>query len=150
MFGAGHVGREVAALAKNAGFTVEVVDERTDWANRRPLPPGVKLTVQNPGEFAQAVEGGDDCFFCVATHDHPLDQACVEALLRKTAAYLGVIGSRRKAERFKLRLAAAGFTEAELARMKSPMGLPIYALTPAEIAVTIVAELIAVRRARGG
>ena len=59
-----------------------------------------------------------------------------------------MIGSRRKAERFKLRLKAAGFTEAELERVRSPMGVAIHALTPAEIAVSIVGELIAARRAR--
>jgi xanthine dehydrogenase accessory factor len=150
VLGAGHVGREVAALALNAGFTVEVVDERTDWATAARFPSGVKLHVENPAEFAQRLPTGDDCYFCIATHDHPLDQACVEALLRKKAAYLGCIGSRRKAERFKLRLLAAGFSEAEVGRMKSPMGVPIAALTPAEIAVSIVAELISVRRARGG
>ena len=75
-----------------------------------------------------------------------LDQACVEALLRKPSAYLGVIGSRRKAERFKMRLTAAGFTEAELSRVHSPMGVAINALTPAEIAVSIVGELIQLRR----
>ncbi len=150
VLGAGHVGREVAALALHAGFTVEVVDERPDWATPARFPAEVKLTLGNPAEFAQGAPGGEDCFFCVVTHDHPLDQACVEALLRKPAAYLGCIGSRRKAERFKMRLAAAGFSEAEVARMKSPMGVAISALTPPEIAVSIVAELISVRRARGG
>jgi len=148
VLGAGHVGKEVATLAAAAGFTVEVVDERTDWATAARFPSGVKLTVQDPAAFAREHEGGDDCYFCIVTHDHPLDQACIEALLRKKAAYLGVIGSRRKAERFKLRLTAAGFTPDELSRMKSPMGLPIAALTPAEIAVSIVAELISVRRAQ--
>jgi xanthine dehydrogenase accessory factor len=78
--------------------------------------------------------------------DHPLDQAVLESLLPKPAAYLGVIGSRRKAERFKMRLTAAGFPPEALERVRSPMGLPINALTPQEIAVSIVAELIQVRR----
>jgi xanthine dehydrogenase accessory factor len=149
VLGAGHVGKEVATLAAAAGFTVEVVDQRTDWANAARFPAPVKLTVDDPASFAKQIDSGDDCYFCIVTHDHPLDQACIEALLRKKAAYLGVIGSRRKAERFKLRLTAAGFSPDEIARMKSPMGLAISALTPVEIAVSIVAELISVRRARG-
>jgi xanthine dehydrogenase accessory factor len=149
ILGAGHVGKELAALATTAGFTVEVIDERPDWANAARFPSAVKLTVKDPASFARDVDGADDCYFCIVTHDHPLDQACVEALLRKKAAYVGVIGSRRKAERFKMRLTAAGFTPDEIARMKSPMGLAISALTPVEIAVSIVAELIATRRARG-
>jgi xanthine dehydrogenase accessory factor len=146
VFGAGHVGKEVAALGHRVGFSVEVVDERRELLTEGRFPD-VKRTLAHPADIARAHPGGDDCYFCIATHDHPLDQACVEALLKKPAAYLGVIGSRRKAERFKLRLTAAGFTPAELERMKSPMGTPIHALTPEEIAVSIVGELIAVRRA---
>ncbi|MBI3182420.1 MAG: xanthine dehydrogenase accessory protein XdhC [Myxococcales bacterium] len=145
MLGAGHVGRELAGLAQRVGFRVTVVDGRPGWASRERFPDST-LMVRDPAEVARELSGGADCFFCIATHDHPLDQACVEALLRKPFAYLGVIGSRRKAERFKLRLLAAGFTEQELERLRSPMGLFIYALTPAEIAVSVVAELVSVRR----
>ena len=70
----------------------------------------------------------------------------VEALLDKPSAYLGVIGSRRKAERFRMRLRAAGFSEEAVARLRSPMGVDIGALTPEEIAVSIVGEPIRVRR----
>ncbi|MBS1149527.1 MAG: Xanthine and dehydrogenase maturation factor, XdhC/CoxF family [Myxococcaceae bacterium] len=147
VFGAGHVARELANLAQHVGFKVEVIDERPEWAQPARFTD-VKLTVRHPAEVARELPGGPDCFFCITTHDHPLDQACLEALLRKPAAYLGVIGSRRKAERFKLRLRAAGFTEAELEQVKSPMGVPIHALTPAEIAVSVVGELISARRAR--
>lgn len=146
VFGAGHVGKELAALAHKVGFTVEVVDERKELLTIERFPDARK-NLAHPADVARALEGGADCFFCIATHDHPLDQACLEALIRKPFAYLGVIGSLRKAERFKLRLLAAGFTEAELARVKSPMGTPIFALTPEEIAVSIAGELISVRRA---
>lgn len=145
VFGAGHVAKELAALADRVGFRVHVVDERAEWASRERFP-AAELELSNPADVAKRLAGGPDHFFCVTTHDHPLDQACVEQLLRKPAAYVGVIGSRRKAERFKLRLRAAGYTDAELERMKSPMGVAIGALTPAEIAVSIVGELIAIRR----
>ncbi len=142
IYGAGHVARELAKLAKHVGFKVAVVDERPEWATRERFPDADELVLESPGDHARAQAGGADCYFCVTTHDHPLDQAVVEALLRKPSAYLGVIGSRRKAERFKMRLEAAGFSAAELAKMRSPMGAPINALTPAEIAVSIVAEII--------
>lgn len=148
VFGAGHVGRELATLASHAGFRVEVVDSRADWASPERFP-GLAVTLKDPSDVAKALPGGRDAYFCVTTHDHPLDQACLEALLRKPFAYLGVIGSRRKAERFRMRLGAAGFSADELARFESPMGLPIGALTPAEIAVSIVARLIEVRRRQG-
>lgn len=146
VFGAGHVGSEVAHLAHRAGFLVTVVDERADWARADRFDPGVKLERSHPADLAATLEGGADCYFVVTTHDHPLDQACVEKLLPKRGAYLGVIGSRRKAERFRQRLIAQGFAEAELSRLRCPMGVPIDALTPAEIAISIVAELISTRR----
>lgn len=147
VFGAGHVAQQLAALGKTVGFKVEVIDERPEWAQPERFGDGITLTVRNPATVARELPGSPDSYFCITTHDHPLDQACLEALIRKPSAYLGVIGSRRKAARFKMRLTAAGFTEAELAKVHSPMGVPIHALTPAEIAVSIVGELISVRRA---
>lgn len=146
IYGAGHVARELAALAKHVGFRVAVVDERAEWATRERFPEVDELILRNPGDHARDQPGGSDCYYCITTHDHPLDQAVLEALLTRPSAYLGVIGSRRKAERFKMRLSAAGFSDQDLARLRSPMGLPIQALSPAEIAVSIVGELIECRR----
>jgi xanthine dehydrogenase accessory factor len=145
VFGAGHVARELAALALHVGFRVTVVDARPEWASSERFP-GCEVLVKDPADHARALSPGERDFFCVTTHDHPLDQAVLEALLPKPAAYLGVIGSRRKAERFKMRLQAAGAAPASLERIRSPMGLPIGALTPQEIAVSIVAELVQLRR----
>jgi xanthine dehydrogenase accessory factor len=145
LFGAGHVAREVAALARHVGFRVTVVDARPEWASAERFP-GCELLLKDPADHARALTANARDCFCVTTHDHPLDQAVVEALLPKPGAWLGVIGSQRKAERFRMRLKAAGFAPEALARMRSPMGLPIGALTPQEIAVSIVAELIQVRR----
>ena len=146
LFGAGHVARELAALAHHVGFRVTVVDARPEWASAERFP-GCEVLVKDPADHARALTPGPSDSFCITTHDHPLDQAVLEALLSKPAAYLGVIGSRRKAERFRMRLEAAGATPEQLARIRSPMGVAIGALTPEEIAVSIVAELIQVRRA---
>ena len=148
IFGAGHVAKELAHLAHYVGFEVTVVDEREELLNAERFPSAVR-TVAYPPDVAKSLTGGADCYFCVATHDHPLDQACVEALLPKPAAYLGVIGSRRKAARFRQRLQAAGFSESEVNRFESPMGVDIEAQTPQEIAVSIVGRLIALRRGQG-
>lgn len=146
LFGAGHVSREVAALAHHVGFRVTVVDARPEWANPERFPH-CEVLVKDPADHARALDPGANDYFCITTHDHPLDQAVLEALLPKPAAYLGVIGSRRKAERFRMRLEAAGAEPASLERIRSPMGVAIGALTPEEIAVSIVAELVQVRRA---
>lgn len=147
VLGAGHVAKELAALAAHVGFRVTVADARPEWLTPERFP-SVTRRLAPPDEVARQLEGGPHRFCCVVTHDHPLDQACVEALLRKPLAYLGVIGSQRKAARFRQRLEAAGFTPAEVARFESPMGVQVGALTPQEIAVSIVARLI--ERRRGG
>ncbi len=146
VFGAGHVAQPLARLAADAGFQVRVVDERSEWCNRERFGPDIELTLAHPADVAKASPGATDAFFCVTTHDHPLDQACVEALLDKPSAYLGVIGSQRKAERFKQRLAAANFAQSRIDRLECPMGVSVGAVTPFEIAVSIVARLIQVRR----
>lgn len=147
LFGAGHVACELTVLAKRVGFRVTVVDERAEWCNRERHPDADELVRRDAATVARELTGGEGSYVVVATHDHALDQACAEALVRKRFAYLGVIGSQRKAERFRMRMRAAGFTDEELSRMRSPMGLPISALSSAEIAVSVVAELISVRRA---
>lgn len=146
LFGAGHVAKELSALGVAAGFQVTVVDERAEWATAERFP-GATVVVRPPDDVAREHAGGVDTFFCIATHDHPLDQRCVEALLDKPFAYLGVIGSRRKAERFRQRLLAAGFSKERIALLECPMGVDIGALTPVEIAISITARLVAVRRA---
>lgn len=146
LFGAGHVAAELAALASRVGFRVTVVDARAEWASEARFPSAERVLLQDPADHARGLKGGAAHYFVVTTHDHPLDQAVVEALLPKPSAYLGVIGSRRKAARFRQRLEAAGFTGDQIARMRSPMGLEIQAVTPAEIAVSVVGELIMVRR----
>ena len=145
VFGAGHVAKELAALAHKVGFRVTVVDARPEWATSERFP-GCEVLLKDPADHARAVAGGAHEYFCITTHDHPLDQAVVEALLNKPSAYLGVIGSRRKAERFRMRIKATGAEDAALDRIRSPMGVAIGALTPEEIAVSIVGELIQVRR----
>ena len=145
IFGAGHVAKELAALAHHVGFQVTVVDERTEWLNAARFPHATRR-LEQPEVVAKSLAEGEHTCCCVTTHDHPLDQACVEALVKKKLAYLGVIGSQRKALRFRQRMEAAGFSPAEVASFESPMGVEIAALTPAEIAVSIVARLIAVRR----
>lgn len=147
IFGAGHVAKELAALAAHVGFQVTVVDERPEWLSVERFPHATRR-LEQPDVVAKAVPPGEQTYCCVTTHDHPLDQACVEALVKTKLAYLGVIGSQRKSLRFRQRMEAAGFSAAEVAGFESPMGVEIDALTPAEIAVSIVGRLISVRRKR--
>lgn len=147
IFGAGHVAKETAALAHFAGFAVHVADDRHEWADVARFP-NATVHLQAPDDVARTLPSSSQRFACVMTHDHALDLACVEALVGKNLGYLGVIGSRRKSEKFRQRLLASGCAAELLAQLQSPMGIDICAQTPQEIALSIVAELV--RRRRSG
>jgi xanthine dehydrogenase accessory factor len=145
LFGAGHVAKPLAALAVQVGFDVTVIDDRAEWLTAERFPRARRLQSE-PDDAAKSLPFDERTQVCITTHDHPLDQRVLEIVLRKPAAYIGMIGSRRKGERFKQRLAAAGYTPEEIQRFRTPMGVPIGAQGPEEIAVSVVAEMIAVRR----
>jgi xanthine dehydrogenase accessory factor len=99
-----------------------------------------------PEEFARETRFEPRDYAVIVTHDHGLDQRVVEALLPRPLAFLGMIGSVPKQRKFAMRLAARGFAEADIARLRSPLGVAIGAATPEEIAVSVMAEIIAARR----
>jgi xanthine dehydrogenase accessory factor len=145
VFGAGTIGRPLAALAQNCGFEPTVVDGREDWA-RPDRFPGAAVVCRDAEEAARELEIGPGDYACVVTHDHALDDRVVRILIRRPLAFLGMIGSRTKQRAFVERLRADGATAEEIARLRTPLGLAIGANTPEEIAVSVVAQLIAVRR----
>jgi xanthine dehydrogenase accessory factor len=151
LFGAGHVGRAIGALARQVGFSVVVCDDGETGA-LEPTPPWADVTVDS---FALAdVEkhlgplGAGD-YVLVVTRDHAVDQRILEALAEAPCtalSYLGLIGSAGKIARFRKRLGSKGLLDEEgWARIHAPVGLDIGAETPEEIAVAVVAEMIAVR-----
>jgi len=146
LFGGGHIGKALAEAASRAGFEVTVVDEREEWAAPARFPAAREVVCEEP-EVALPELVLDEATFCVVvTHDHRLDQALVKALLRSRARFVGLVASRTKRNKFVSRLRAQGLTEDELGRLRAPLGFAIGAITPEEIAVSIVAELVAVRR----
>lgn len=147
VFGAGHVAAAVVPLLVSLDFAVTVVDERPEWA-REARFPGAAVRCEDPGVAADQV--GADAWVLVVTHDHALDQALCETLLSRTRGWFGLIGSRAKAAKFRARLEAAGVAEDARARLRSPVGLDLGAETPAEIAVSIAADVVATRRGRAG
>lgn len=145
VFGAGHVGRALYELGRAAGFQVVVADGRPEWLTEERFPDAERL-LGDPLETARTLPQDANSFTCVLTHDHGLDQDLIEILLKRPFKYLGMIGSGRKAAKLRTRLEAQGFAPADIARVRSPMGVEIGAQSPEEIAVSIVAELVAVRR----
>lgn len=145
LFGAGYIGRALAPLATDCGFDVTVVDERDEWA----LPerfPGCRVARQAPEDFLAALATTPRDYAVVVTHDHALDQRLVQLLLARPLAFTGMVGSVPKQRKFALRLRARGFSDEQIARLRTPLGVPIGAQTPEEIAVSAMAEIIAFRR----
>jgi xanthine dehydrogenase accessory factor len=150
VYGAGHVGRATARIACDLGFRVTVVDEREDWADPEAFPASAVVRCEDPLRHARSLATDARTYLFVTTHVHALDQDLIETLLPRDYAWLGLIGSRSKAARFFLRLKAAGVDESLFTRVSTPVGLDLGAETPAEIAVSIAAELVQVRRGHRG
>ncbi|HTR97049.1 MAG TPA: xanthine dehydrogenase accessory protein XdhC [Candidatus Acidoferrales bacterium] len=145
VFGAGYVARPIAALASACGFAVTVIDGREEWATSERFP-GLTVRCESPEHAARALETQAEDYAIVVTHDHDLDQRVVQELLRKPLRFTGMIGSLAKQRKFALRLRGRGFTDEQVGRLRTPLGLAIGAQTPEEIAVSVLAELVAVRR----
>jgi len=145
--GAGHVGRALAPVAAAAGFGVTVVDDREEFADPRRFPGST--VVLTPFEGALVRLGvNEQSYVVIVTRGHTHDMGVLLQALRTPARYIGLMASRSKRARIVSALEEAGLGEADLARVHSPVGLDIGAETPAELAVSIVAEMIQVRAGR--
>jgi xanthine dehydrogenase accessory factor len=144
--GAVHISQALAPMAKAVDLDVTVIDPRTAFASPDRFPD-VRLIAEWPDTALPAI-GGLDRYTALAclTHDPKIDDPALEAGLRAGCFYIGALGSRRTHGKRAERLAAAGFGEAEIARIHAPIGLDIGAVSPAEIAVSVLAELISVLR----
>jgi xanthine dehydrogenase accessory factor len=154
VFGGGHVGARVAEAAAFAGWRVTVVDDRPDFADPARLPFAEQAVVCDFHDLPATLGVDADTYIVVATRGHQHDALIVEQLARRDVRYLGMLGSRRKVALTWRLLAGAGVPSERLEAIHAPIGMSIGADTPEEIAVSIVAEMIAVRRAgsrrRGG
>jgi len=146
VFGAGHVAIPVAHIAALAGFRVVVIDDRAEFANRERFPSADELMVASVKEAFRTVAVDDTGYIVAITRGHALDEDVVANALATPARYIGMIGSKRKVAGIFGRLRERGFGDGDLARVHAPIGVDISAETIEEIAVSIVAELIAVRR----
>lgn len=152
LFGGGHVSRAVASLAARVGFRILVTDDRPEYASRTRFPMAAETRVDYADAAARTVPIDRSTFVLVMTRTHADDRTILEELHRRGAQprYLGMIGSGIKARKTIDALVAAGVDKAWLRRVRTPVGLRIGARTADEIAVSIVAELIAVRRGAPG
>ncbi|WP_253184863.1 XdhC family protein [Megasphaera cerevisiae] len=147
VFGGGHVALALVPLLTQLGFACAVVDDREEFANSRRFPQAAVFTVDLQ-RLPDEISVTPDDYVCIMTRGHVCDYAVQRQVLPQHPCYLGVIGSRNKLAFVKKKLLADGFSPAEIDACYAPIGLPISAATPEEIAVSIAAELIAVRARR--
>ncbi|MFC1654839.1 XdhC family protein [Myxococcota bacterium] len=146
IYGGGHVGAAIAPVLKSLGCRIAVVDERDEWANPERFPDAdevinrpfaEQLTVQPPGPKDHVI---------IVTRGHEQDQLVLEGTIKRRPAYLGMIGSKKKAAEAQEKLKEKGIADDMIRTLRSPVGLDIGAVTPEEIAISVAAELITVWR----
>jgi xanthine dehydrogenase accessory factor len=146
VIGGGHVGQHLGRAAADAGFRVHVVDDREKFANAERFPTAHEIVVAPLDEWLHTADIPAAAFVAIVTRGHQHDLEAMRALAARDFRYLGLIGSRAKVTRIFDALAAEGMPAECLTRVRAPIGLAIGAVTPAEIAISILAEMIAVRR----
>jgi len=151
IFGAVDYAGALSRLARACEWRPYVVDPRSQFATRERFPDAEDVMTAWPGDAFRRLGGIDRAtYIVVLTHDPKLDDAVLEIALRSPAAYVGAMGSRRAQEKRRERLVALGITDDELTQLAAPIGLDLGATTSEETALSIMAEVVAVRHARGG
>ncbi|MFF4750860.1 XdhC family protein [Streptomyces sp. NPDC002514] len=145
VFGAIDYAAAVARIGDFLGYRVTVCDARPVFATPKRFPAGAEVVVDWPHRYLSGTETDGRTVICVLTHDPKFDVPLLEEALRRPAAYIGAMGSRRTHDERRKRLTDAGITEDELSRLRSPLGLDLGARTPEEVAVSVAAEIVALR-----
>lgn len=147
VIGAAHISIPLVKFARELEFEVVVIDPRGVFATRErfPVPPD-QLITQWPDRVLPELGVNEDTYAVLLTHDPKIDDVALHYLLRSEAAYIGALGSRKTHAKRCRRLREAGFSEEEIARIRGPVGIEIGARTPTEIALSIMAEVVAARR----
>ncbi|KAA2214966.1 XdhC family protein [Teichococcus oryzae] len=144
--GAVHVAQALVPMARGLGFAVVVVDPRRAFATEERFGAGVTLVDEWPDEAMERLAPDSRTAVVTLTHDPKLDDPALEVALRSPAFYIGALGSRRTHAKRLDRLAGAGLTPEQTARIAAPVGLSINAVTAPEIALSVMAEIVAKRR----
>jgi xanthine dehydrogenase accessory factor len=150
VFGAVQVAMPLLSFARELGYRTAVVDARSAFATRERFPDADELLVGWPTDVAERLRLSPSDAVAVLTHDPKLDEPAIMAAIRSGCRYVGAIGSRRTQAARRQRLAAAGLSQSELARLRGPIGLDLGGRDPAETALAIMAEVVASRHGASG
>ncbi|MGN6485944.1 MAG: XdhC family protein [Thermomicrobiales bacterium] len=148
--GAVHIAQALVPLDKALGFHVVLVDARSALATRERFPEADEIVVAWPDDAYGKLTITPKTFIAVLTHDPKFDEPAILGALATDAIYIGAIGSRKTNEERRARLLAAGVSEDQIARLRGPIGLDLGGGTPEEMALSIAAEMIAVKNGRSG
>jgi xanthine dehydrogenase accessory factor len=148
VFGAGHVGQFVATMAHEVGFRVHVIDDREKFANRERFGNDIDVVVEHIPTWLEQNQLPPTAYAVIVTRGHTHDLDALRAVVRTPIRYVGLIGSKAKVRRIFDVLLDEGMSPEALKPVHAPIGLDIGAITPQEIAVSIIAELIAVKHGR--
>ena len=146
IFGGGHIAQALAPVLLGAGFACTVLDDRPDFAAPERFPGADTVLLSDVSDISAVIAGfHPDDYVCIMTRGHKDDMLVQRQVMRSCVGYIGVIGSAKKQRAVKEQILASGYTEADFAKVVSPIGLDIGAETPAELAISIAAQLIRVR-----
>lgn len=148
--GGGHIGRSLIKMGSEAGFSCTVIDDRPDYANRERFPEADHVICADFELALAELPVDHNTYIVLVTRGHKQDETSLRCLVDRPAAYLGMIGSKRRTGAVLQHLEDDGFDREALARVRTPIGLDIGAETPEEIAVSILAEMIMTRRGGTG
>lgn len=142
ILGGGHVSQPVAKIGKMLGFHVTVMDDREDFVTKERFPDADRLVCGAFEEISEKIPAYENSYYVIVTRGHLGDSASARQILKRPYAYLGMIGSRNKVRLTREKLLGEGISEAQLNTIHAPIGLPIGGQMPAEIAVSIAAEIV--------
>lgn len=145
IFGAGHIAQALTPLLKMVNFRTTVYDCRLEYANIQNFPDAEQVIVGEFEQLSDRLQLQPDDYIVIMTHGHQHDYEVARQVLQEEHAYVGIIGSKRKTACVNERLLAAGISQQRIEKVHAPIGVSIGAVTPAEIAISIIGEMIAVR-----
>lgn len=144
--GAGHIGVPLTKIGKILGFEVTIIDDRADFANADRLPDADRVIAADMGETLASLPITRNTYIILVTRGHKYDEGALRQVINSDAAYIGMIGSRTRVRTVMGRLIRDGFPKERVDSVYAPIGIDIGAQTPEEIAVSILAEVVKIRR----
>lgn len=145
ILGGGHIGLALSKLSKITGFYITVIDDRNEFANKQRFPEADRV-LNMPFSEIHNIEFSDNSYFVIVTNGHLNDDVCLRQVIEMNYSYIGMIGSRKKVDISFKALEKDGVPKSVISQIHAPIGLAIGAKTPAEIAVSILAEIISLKK----